>query len=898
MIKKIFIVHHTHVDIGYTEPQTAVFENQARFIDQVLDYCRKTDGYPEGSKFKWTCEVSWTVKNYFERRPERIKEFITRVNEGRIEVTGLYLNGTELFTVEELIRSFYFAKELEKRYGIEVISAMNSDIPGLSWIIPQILAKFGIRYLSMSTNPIRSFTPKVPFPFYWISPNGSKVLTWNTESKSPESCWYSMGYTLGFADSYEKVSRFLPDYINHLEQEKYPYDAQCLRMGRDNLFPHFQLSKIVKEWNKKHNSPEVIISLNKEFFQYMEKKYKDKFPSYKLAWPDPWADGNASGAYETGLSRDTHRELITVEKLASILSSLKEDYPEERIKKIWDNISFFDEHTWGANESIDKPYSFQTKAQWAIKSSFLYQAAAETKTLLGKSPTTLWKFPGGIERGQTHLPLTIATTDWQLDKLGRHIRVSRGKRFGLFNPLPWGRKDIAVLKFSPEELEETGGFQIKTEGKNLSYQMDRDKGKVEISFLAENILPLGYQTFEVIPGKSPLSKSNFSFTKQSIENNFFRIIFDPITGGIKSIKDKELKIELIDQKSPYKFNQYIYEEITSKKGRDAIYDLFSFAVGKDKKKGARFRRSSPEFSQIKKGKDGSFRGSIIVETEAKGCPKIIHEVTLYHNFKRIDIANTLFKEATVNPESIYYAFPFNFKNPEAKFEIAGAVMRPEVDQLPATARDHYSIQDWVSVSGKDFGIVWVSRETPLVQFGRINTGKWTNGKLKVENGTIFSWLMNNHWWTNFKASQGGELSFHYSLASIKGKIDNSKASLFAQEYNNPLLAFPLSQNLKGALPEEEWSFCSLDKKNVALLALKKSEDGKGIIIRLQEIDGKDSIVSLNFPYYYISKAFLTTIAEEKIRPLPVHKNKVEVPLNKFEIVTIKIAKENGRKTNS
>ncbi|MCK4307802.1 hypothetical protein KAW50_06230, partial [candidate division WOR-3 bacterium] len=463
MIKKVFIVHHTHTDIGYTDIQTKIFDNQVDFIDKVLDYCKETDNYPEDSKFRWTCEVSWAVKNYFEKRPERIKEFIQRVKEGRIEITGLYLNVTELYTAEELIRSLYFAKGLERKYGIKVTSAMNSDISGLSWVIPQILAKSGIRYLSMSVDPVRSFRPEVPYPFYWVSPNGSRVLTWNTESKK---YWYNEGYHLGLGENYQKAAKLLPEYFQYMVDEGYPYDAYCIRMGQDNIPPHLELCKIAEEWNNKHNTPKLIVSTNSQFFEYIEGKYTNKILSYQLAWPDWWADGNASAAYETGLSRDTHRKLINVEKLRSILSCFGERYPEKEIKGIWDNMFFFDEHTWGASSSITKPYSLQTKSQWAIKSSFVYQATVESQRLLHKS----------------------------LKFFATKIKNPDGTKLVIFNSLPHKRSDI-----------------VKIPGQ-------------QTSFLAKDIPPLGYKIYKTV-STGEKSDNPFSFGKNSLENRFYKITF-------------------------------------------------------------------------------------------------------------------------------------------------------------------------------------------------------------------------------------------------------------------------------------------------------------------------------------------------------------------------------------
>jgi len=184
MIKKVFVVHHSHTDIGYTDIQAKIFRDHVKFLDQALEYCRETDGYPRDSQFRWTCETSWMAKNYLEHRPGKVREFIRRVKEGRVEITALYLNVTELYTAEELIRSIYFAKGLEKRYGIKIVSAMNSDVPGMSWVLPQVLAKAGIKYFSMSTNPIRSFRPEVPYPFYWASPWAERSLPGTRNQKS------------------------------------------------------------------------------------------------------------------------------------------------------------------------------------------------------------------------------------------------------------------------------------------------------------------------------------------------------------------------------------------------------------------------------------------------------------------------------------------------------------------------------------------------------------------------------------------------------------------------------------------------------------------------------------------------------------------------------------------
>lgn len=861
MIEKIFIVHHTHTDIGYTDIQTTVMAHHADFLDKVLDYCRQTDGYPEESKFRWTCEVAWAVKQYFEKKPEKINEFIRRVKEGRIEVTGIYLNVTELYSLEELIRSLLFAKGLEKKYGIKVTAAMNGDINGMAWGMPQILSLAGIPYLSMATNLYRAFQPRVARPFYWLSPSGHKVLVWNA---GPDA-WYSEGLSLGFGGNYQMVAERLPAFLEKQEKAGYPFDALCLQVAMDNRAPNLEVARIIREWNEKHARPKIRMATLSDFFQHMERKYQNYFPVCQLAWPDWWADGNASAAYETGLSRDTQRILGDVEGIYSWLALLGKDYPAQRIKQAWEDLSFFNEHTWGAATAGSKPYALSTKSQWALKSSFVYQAAIAAQELLGK----------GL--------LALASP------CGR----AAGERLAIFSFLPWERKGVVKLPLPKKTDQAKEQF---LDGSNaLPCQVEENphgaaSGEKEAFFFVKNIPAMGYK---ICAGgaETVVQKSGFVFGAHRIANRFYEVCLDPVTGGIRSIYDKLLRKELVDQNSPYRCNQYIYEEIVSKKGKNALFDYAGVGCLAEKCRDVKFRRSTPQSCRIRKGKDGPVLGSLIVETKAKGCLRIIQEIVLYQELKRIDIVNTLHKVATLDAEAIYYAFPFNVRDPEVRLDTAGGVMRPEVDQLPGTAKDWYSIQNWLSLSDKDVGIIWVSKEAPLVQLGAINTGKWIEGELKVKQGTVFSWVMSNYHPTNFPACQGGEMTLHYSITSQSGKAADGAAVSFAQECQNDLIVCRLKADMKGSglsATNLEDGFFAMSRKDVALLALKQSEDGKGIIARMQEVGGKKERLKLKFPCFAVLKAFLVTLTEEVIKPLPVRKNEVEITIGRFEIATVKI----------
>ncbi|MHA1507063.1 MAG: glycosyl hydrolase-related protein, partial [Candidatus Asgardarchaeia archaeon] len=509
----------------------------------------------------------------------------------------------------------------------------------------------------------------------------------------------------------------------------------------------------------------------------------------------------------------------------------------------------YDEHTWGASESIHKPYALQTLGQWAIKSSFSYKAAIRTKDILRNA----------------------------LNNITYRIKRSNEDTIAVFNSLSWERSDIVHLNVPINYLKGNKYFQIidVESGKNLPYQIIGEQEKsLIIGFFAQNIPALGYKIYKILPSdKLPEFKTNISVDNERIENKFYKISIDPITGGIRNILDKELKQEFVDQDSPYKVNQYIYERL--KGGRGAVLE-----------KGAKFYRSSPTSANLTSEMRGPVMASILINTRGEGCPRIIQKVILYEDIKRIDIINILSKEETLKVEGVYYAFPFKVENPSFKCEIADAIFSPGVDQLNGSASDYYSIQHWLDISNHNYGVTWATIEAPLVQLCDINTGKWLK-RLEITNSTFFSYIMNNYWDTNFKASQGGDLTFRYSITTHRGSCDVVKATHFGWNYANSLVGIFLSKTKEGLLPAK-FSFCQVDRPNVNVLVIKLAEDGKGYIVRLQEIKGKETSVKVTFPYFKNLKAYLTNIVEENIRTLKTQRNIVIVPLQPFSITTVRV----------
>ena len=292
----VYLLPHSHVDIGYTHVQTDVERAQWRYLETAIDTARKTAGNPPGARFKWNVEVLWAVDGYLKQAtPEKQKEFMDAVKAGWVGLDALYGNElTGLCRPEELLRLTGYAMKLSQRTGVPIESAMITDVPGYTWGIVPAFAHSGVKYWSIGPNggdrighTIAAWGDK---PFWWIGPNGrDKVLVWMTGT----------GYYQVF-----QSPRKLQEYLTQLEQKGYPYDMVHVRhcLG-DNGAPDVNFADTVKKWNESHAYPKLVIATTAEMFRDFEQRYGEKLPSAKGDFTPYWEDGAASSARETALNR-------------------------------------------------------------------------------------------------------------------------------------------------------------------------------------------------------------------------------------------------------------------------------------------------------------------------------------------------------------------------------------------------------------------------------------------------------------------------------------------------------------------------------------------------------------------------------------------------------------------
>ncbi len=97
----VYVLPHSHHDLGYTDLQAAVEEKQMQNITLAMELANKTASYPEGARFIWNLEVLWGCDFFMQRRSEAERRaLVEAIRKGQISPQGSYANElTGLLTV-------------------------------------------------------------------------------------------------------------------------------------------------------------------------------------------------------------------------------------------------------------------------------------------------------------------------------------------------------------------------------------------------------------------------------------------------------------------------------------------------------------------------------------------------------------------------------------------------------------------------------------------------------------------------------------------------------------------------------------------------------------------------------------------------------------------------------
>lgn len=572
----VYIINHSHTDIGYTDRQEKIERYHVDFIKQVISVFDsiKSGERKEWDGFKWTCENYWQVENFLKNADEKnIEKFKKYVGEGLIDVSLNYLNMTELVDEDILKDMISNARKFADINGFDLDSAMMADINGLSWGYSEVLHEQGVNNLFSCLHAHHGLAPlyKKQIPFWWETPKGNKILVWNGEHYMLGNEFFLVPNT---RCSYHIIDEFVNDkytpyfevtekrlfrYVSYLEEEGYPYDyvpAMISGILSDNSPANPRIMETINKWNEKYSDKiELKMTTLNEFFKIVRKE--NDIPIYLGDWNDWWADGVGSTPAPTKIYKEAQRKYHLSKKLDPKNELGKNDLLDEFKYK----MMMYAEHTWGYSSSVSEPWNTLVndldyrKAAYAVNSNQL------------------------ISR---HLDEILAN-------LGEvSIMPDREKVYKIINP--HDHKITDSVKVYVEHWEDADGicfdnnFESRIEvidiesGEKFDHQVIQTARAKEIEFIIslepreEKIVKLqktdikpstalryvykGSEGVQDIDETPYMSRGNNSYI---VENEHFYIQFDN-KHGIKSLKYKQTDKELIHPNAEYSPFVGIYEK--------------------------------------------------------------------------------------------------------------------------------------------------------------------------------------------------------------------------------------------------------------------------------------------------------------------------------------------------
>jgi hypothetical protein len=775
---EVYYLPHSHLDIGYTHRHEDVMNLQLRNIEQAVMLAERTKDYPEGSRFKWNVETMWPVSEYLERykNTAQVEAFKTTVKDGRVALNASIGNIlTGLCKQEEITHLFDDAHRVGKRLGVEVRSVMMSDVPGESWGMVTAMAQNGMKYFSMAPN----YVPYLEtggsrvglankewgdYPFYWASPSGEeKVLCWSTgKGYSWFHDWLAGKLSSSGLDP-------LWEYLNTLEVKEFPYNFAYLRytVNGDNGPPDTDMSDIIRTWNEQYEYPKFHIGTTEELFTRFEQTYGDKLPIFKGDFTPYWEDGAASTAAELSLNRYNAERLNQLEVLWSMTSPM--GYPSESFYQAWRNVTLFSEHTWGASASGPQPDSEFTRALWKQKQAFALRADSITKQIAQTWNTAI-----------------------QANERGQYVQV--------FNTNLWPRTDVVTFS-TPQDLN--GKKLVDENNQETSLQKT---GENTWAFIAADVQPLSSKVYRIMASKTATSKSPFTLKNNTLSNGLLSITVDEQNGAITSLTDDKG----FNYAAGKGLNEYIYT------GRNAASPQYVTAV-----------------RSIELVNDGPVSTTLRVTADAPGCYSLVRDVTVYKDIKRVDIRNVVDKIDNRGHESVRFAFPFSIRNAETVIDLAFGEIRPEREQLTGANKNFYSVNNGVSISGMRQNVLLTTVGTPILEVGGMQGEAWMSdtrefldwSRTASSSSTVYSWVMNNSWSTNYKASQSGKVEFRYAIIPLEPYSHEAKQR--GVEIAQPLVAV-VSDNAR----PYKTLFRVNGNNKIAVSTIRPSKDQKGYLVRL------------------------------------------------------------------
>jgi alpha-mannosidase len=782
-IEELLVLHHSHLDVGYTHAQPIVWKLQVEFVSEVVDWLESTSGLDERSRPKWTCEATEPVTRWLRNAAEPdVHRFRALVDAGRIGLTALRWHvdaGVDRAGLERLIAG---KAELERALGTAIRVACQHDVNGVPWPLVDVMIDAGVDLFVMAVNAHlgRAVSPR-PGVFDWEGPSGQPIRVFNGYP-------YTMFDQLLFSwhDSVDRMADGWRALEPRLRDEGYdlPFlflTSTCSPVLWDNGPPNPYLPSLLERWNEAGHGPPA------RYVTYDDLRERvlgfDSASTQRGDWTDYWSFGSGSMPAATSLGRRGKR-------LLEAASRLRE--PSVAAAEASDRLDLFDEHTFGYWDTARAHPQTQTiellKAALAHEGHELasYELMQALELLAGNPPA---------DRDISAVLVCNSGDD--------ELTVTPRLPSTWIAPHETARRTYRASRFAYDGRAWESGFPGDD---GYVFAPVTVPGRSWVVEPIENLVPFEPQLLRHAIEDVPSDSTYDGFISVaaehrprvgSIETSALGLRYDPDTGRVLSLLDRRRQRELLSPRAGIDLFGFVRER-SDELTEDRRYSYYVRDLEREQRDLSCWRSWDPvrDFATRVSSCTVTHQGDrVVLERllDAPGVRFLAQRFIVEDESPVLAVECELELEPHEGPQAVYFAVPLSLGGGwDAWFDTAGAVVAVDDDQLPSACRNWATVESFAAIAGADGGVALLSPDAPLVQLGDFHFGPPLDQLPRPKNPLLLAWAYNNYWDTNFPRVDSGRIRIRYGLLPLDPHPDLAGVRVHAHRFASPPLIWPVT----------------------------------------------------------------------------------------------------------
>jgi len=368
--------------------------------------------------------------------------------------------------------------------------------------------------------------------------------------------------------------------------------------------------------------------------------------------------------------------------------------------------------------------------------------------------------------------------------------------------------------------------------------------------------PFGYVVLEKTASQTPETPVSAAQNKQGLTlGNGLVLVKINTKGHLTSVYDLRAKREALDGHGNV---LHLHDDIPN------MWDAWDLDIFYKEKS-----RTLDAIDSLELIESGPLR-VVVKATRSFGQSKIEQRIVLRAGSARIDFQT---KVAWLEKQKMLkVAFPVNIRAMAATYEIQyGHLERPtHMNTSWDMGKFEVCAQKWADLSEPGYGVALLND----CKYGYDIHGNVM--RLSLLRAPI----------SPDPLADRGTHEFTYALLPHAGDLRDGRVIEEAYALNVPLITRELKSKA-GSLPASH-SFFRTDRPGAVIEAIKISEDGKSLIVRLYESEGARGSVTLSTTLP-LRRAWVADLLENELRALKLTNGMAALELSPFEIVTLKFA---------